>query len=77
MTDTYEAALARADTVGSARADDAAVSAQFCRDCLPLLVGAISSRLVWEGAQKRGLTFLQLGRLAGDPLAIDDLQWED
>lgn len=74
-TGAYEAALKRAKDKGVGRCDDAAAMAAFCQANLPILVGAVSPQLVWEGAQKKGLTFLELGRLVKDPMAIDDLQW--
>lgn len=72
----YTAALKRARDKGVGRCDDAAAMAAFCEANLAILVGAVSPQLVWEGAQKKGLTFRELGRLAGtDTRAVDDLQW--
>ncbi|MFF1298180.1 MULTISPECIES: hypothetical protein [unclassified Streptomyces] len=73
---TYEQALAEAAEKGSRRASDAAAMAQFCQANIHILVGAVSPQLVWEGAQKKGLTFLQFGRLCGkNPRAVEALQW--
>jgi hypothetical protein len=43
------------------------------------MVGAYSPRLVWEGAQKAGLTALQLHNICADKgfAALDDLQFGD
>lgn len=72
---TYEEALKEAKKVGAARASDAGLMALFCDANLQLLVGAVSPQLVWEGAQKRGMTTRDLATLCKDPLAVDDLQW--
>lgn len=72
----YDAALERAREKGVGVCDDAALMAFFCDVNLTFIVGAVAPRLVWEGAQKRGMTALELGRLAGkDPRAVDELQW--
>lgn len=74
--DTYEAALERAEAQGISQCDDAAAVAAFCKTNLPLIVGAVSPKLVWQGAQVKGLTLLELGRLAGsDPMEVEALQW--
>lgn len=73
---TYEEALAEARRVGVGVCSDAAAMAAFCAANVQLLCGAVSPRLVWEGAQRRGLSSLELGRLAGsDPKAVADLMW--
>ena len=73
---SYEAALHAGHEIGARRADDAALMALFCAGPLPTLVGAVSPELVWEGAQKRGLTTRALGKLANsDVMAVSDLQW--
>jgi len=73
----YAAALIEEARAGPANATDAQVMAGFCEYIMPLMVGAFSPRLVWEGAQKRGMTALELHNLcaAKDFRAIDDLQW--
>jgi hypothetical protein len=73
----FAAALAAGNKVGAANATDAQSMAMFCEDIMQLMVGAFSPRLVWEGAQKAGMTTLQLHELcdAKDLHAIDDLQW--
>lgn len=73
---TWEQALAEAERIGTSRCSDAAVMAQFCQGSIHILIGAVSPQLVWEGAQKKGLTFLEFGRLCGgDRRAVEALQW--
>lgn len=72
----YQAALKAANKVGASHAADAGVMALFCATSLQILVGAASPELVWDGAQKRGMTALELAKLAQkDPLAVHDLMW--
>jgi hypothetical protein len=73
---SYKATLAAANKVGSARATDAGVMAQYCATTLQVMVGAASPELVWEGAQKKGMTALELAELAiENPAAVHDLMW--
>lgn len=55
---------------------DAQIMAVFCEDILPYIVVTVSPRLVWEGAQKHGLTTDHLVDLClrRNLAAIDDLQ---
>ena len=72
----YDAALRRARKDGAGRCDDAAAMAAFCSTSIQLLLGAVSPQLIWVGAQKEGLTLLELGRLcSSDPAAVEKLQW--
>lgn len=73
----YATALIAYGKAGAANATDAQVMAGFCEDTMQLLVGAFSPRLVWEGAQKAGMTALELHNLCADKnlRALDDLQW--
>jgi hypothetical protein len=71
----YDEALARYRRDGASKADDAALMAAFCEHDLQLLVGAVSPKLVWSGAQKHGLTALQLTKMTTGPMAVSDLQW--
>ena len=73
----YAKALIDGAKVGAARATDAQVMAMFCEHTMQLVVGAVSPRLVWEGAQRSGLTALQLHNLCADRnlSALDDLQF--
>jgi hypothetical protein len=76
LTRTYEDALAKAETVGAAHADDAGLMALFCENNLQIVVGAVAPKLVWEGAQRKGMTARDLARLAGkDPIAVGELMW--
>lgn len=73
---TYKDALREARTVGAAHASDAAEMALFCAGPLQLLAGAVSPRLVWEGAQKRGLTTQDLAAMClREATAVAELQW--
>jgi hypothetical protein len=48
----------------------------FCESSLQILVGAVSPKLVWEGAQAKGLTTRDLAKLAHEGWrGVDDLQW--
>jgi hypothetical protein len=73
----YATELTAGRRAGSANATDAQAMALFCEDVMPLMVGALSPRLVWEGAQKAGLTGLQLHEMCHrrDLAALDDLQF--
>lgn len=76
MSDSYASALARGKSIGASRADDIALMALFCAGPLQTLVGAVSPQLVWEGAQKKGLTTRKLTALcAKNVMAVDGLQW--
>jgi hypothetical protein len=73
---TYQEALAEAARVGTSRCTDPALMATICKNVLPITVGAIAPQLVWEGAQKQGLTTKQLVDLAAkDVFAVSDLMW--
>lgn len=75
-TGAYADALERERKQGSGACDDAAAMAGYCRNILQIMVGAASPQLVWEGAQAKGMTLLELARLAGDdPLAVHELMW--
>lgn len=69
--------LTAGNRIGAANATDAQNMAMFCDTTMQFMVGAFSPRLVWEGAQKAGLTALQLHKLCHEKnlRAIDDLQW--
>jgi hypothetical protein len=59
----YAAALLGYDRAGASKASDAQLMAGFCEDTLQTLMGAFSPRLVWEGAQREGMTALALAAL--------------
>ena len=73
----YATALIAGDRAGAVDSTDAQIMAAFCEDVMQILVGAFSPRLVWEGAQKAGMTALELHNLCAkkDLGALDDLQW--
>jgi hypothetical protein len=74
----FAAALIEEGRVGPANATDSQAMAGFCEYIMPMMVGgAFSPRLVWEGAQKSGMTTLELHKLCHEKnlRAIDDLQW--
>jgi hypothetical protein len=73
----YAEALTVLDEAGPTDATDAQSMAGFCEDVMQLMVGAFSPRLVWEGAQKAGLTTLELHEICHrkDLAKLDDLQW--
>jgi hypothetical protein len=72
----YAKALAAATKAGARHTDDAGLMALFCADTLQHLVGAVSPQLVWEGAQRSGLSTADLRDLcATDFMAVDELQW--
>ncbi|ASU83548.1 hypothetical protein CDO52_12800 [Nocardiopsis gilva YIM 90087] len=73
---TYEEALAEVATVGAVQQSDAALMASYCDGPMQLMVGAASPKLVWEGAQKKGLSAHDLVILGQtDPLAVHELMW--
>lgn len=73
---SYETTLKRARKVGASHIDDAGLMAMFCDSILQTLVGAASPSLVFEGAQKAGLTTAQLNALClDDPSYVHELMW--
>lgn len=74
--DTYEAALARAKRDGISHCDDVALMASFLSGSAQTLIGAVSPKLVWEGAQAKGMTTKELTQLIHlDPLQAAELMW--
>lgn len=73
----YRAALKSGRKRGMAHATDAELMATFLEGTLQIMAGALSPELVWDGAQKAGLTALQVGALVAKPdlKALDDLMW--
>ena len=73
----FATALIAGDKAGAVDSTDPQLMAAFCEDVMQILVGAFSPRLVWEGAQKAGMTALELHNLCAkkDLDALDDLQW--
>lgn len=73
---SYDQALKEGREIGASKAPDDALMALYCESVLQRIVGAVSPRLVYEGAQKSGIGSQELSRLcATDPRAVDDLQW--
>jgi hypothetical protein len=72
----FAAALQREADLGSGRCDDAAAMAGFLDGCAQTLLGAVSPRLLWEGAQHVGLTSMEMASLIhGNPAMAMDLMW--
>ncbi|MFJ8563069.1 hypothetical protein ACIRD0_37550 [Streptomyces microflavus] len=72
---TYEEAL-KASESGVAHAADHAFMASFCAGTLQTLCGAVSPKLVWEGAQARGLSTTELAEMCSTrPHEVAGLQW--
>lgn len=72
----FDVALERCRKVGASRATDDELLAAFCKDNLPHIVGAVSPKLVWEGARKRGMSTKELAAMAAtDVIGVSDLQW--
>ena len=73
---TWEQALAEAKERSICGAGDPALMAALCDGAAQTLLGAVSPKLIWEGAQKQGLDTAQLTVLIDrDPMAACDLQW--
>lgn len=72
----YAAALQREADQGSGRCDDAAAMADFLDSLAQTLMGAVSPRLLWQGAQHVGLTNLEMAHLIQlRPDVAMDLMW--
>lgn len=72
----FAAALQREADTGSGRCDDAAAMAGFLDSTAQFLLGAVSPRLLWEGAQHVGLTNLEMAYLIQlCPAVATDLMW--
>lgn len=77
-THAYYDALRDGRTAGASKASDEQVMALFLESSVQILLGAVSPKLIWEGAQRRRMTALELTRLIGtDPEAARDLMWDD
>ncbi|MEV7684047.1 hypothetical protein AB0O64_36760 [Streptomyces sp. NPDC088341] len=73
---SYAQALAEAEQHSVSKCSDPALMASLCDGPLQTLVGAVAPQLVWEGAQKKGLTSKELLHLCHtDPLAVSELMW--
>lgn len=75
---TFSEALGQAAREGVSHCGDAALMASFLFANAQILLGAVSPELVWDGAQKRGLSTRQLLDLIHSyPAAAADLMWEE
>ncbi|KXO91065.1 Uncharacterised protein (plasmid) [Tsukamurella tyrosinosolvens] len=73
---TFTQALAELKAEGAAHASEAAVIAGLCDGPLQTVCGAVSPKLVFDGAMKKGLSVTEFSHLmATDPRAIADLMW--
>lgn len=74
----YEWALKSGKKVGASKATDAQLMAMILDGSVQYLLGAVSGKMLWEGAQKKGLTTAQLMELIhDDPQAAIDLMWAE
>lgn len=72
----YEDVLKKGLEVGASHASDSELMAMFCDSTIQLLCGAVSPKLVWEGAQNKGMTSLELAEMANnDPSGVAELMW--
>lgn len=71
----YHEALVAYGVEGAGKCSDAALMAGFCQNTIQHLVGAVSPKLVWQGAQRKGLTTKELVELCSTSRAVSDLQW--
>lgn len=72
----YEQTLKNAQSVGASRANNEEMLALFCAGPLQTLCGAVSPKLVFQGAQTKNLTYSELANLAAtDAMAVADLMW--
>jgi hypothetical protein len=73
---TYYDALAAGRKVGARNATDVQFMAMFCDSSAQILCGAVSPKLIWEGAMGKSMTAKQLADLMTDnPTAAADLMW--
>lgn len=74
---TYEKALAAGRKTGASKADDVQLMAMLLDSTARLLLGAVSPKLIFEGAQKKGMSSQELMKLVNDdPVAASELMWE-
>lgn len=73
---TYDEALTSLRRIGAAHADTAGQIAGLCSSALQITCGALSPKLVYEGAMKRGLTAKEFSAMMStDPRSVEELQW--
>jgi len=72
---TYEEFLKSGKKAGAAHCSETELLAWICSG-LQLTCGAVSPKLVFEGARKKGLTAIDIAKLVHDsPLEIEELMW--
>ena len=72
----YEKTLAAGQRTGASRATDPRLMAMFCESTIQIICGAVSPKLVWEGARKKGLSANALLALsASAPMEVAELMW--
>jgi hypothetical protein len=72
---TYEEAL-KAAKGNIAHCDDAPLMAAMLDSTAQILLGAVSPKLIWQGAQAKGISTLELSSLISrDPGKARDLMW--
>jgi hypothetical protein len=77
MSQTYAEALASGRKTGASRCTDQEATAMLLDGCAQILLGAVSPKLIWQGAMSRGMTQLEVAALIhDDPQAACDLMWE-
>lgn len=73
---SYSAALAEAHLLGAAQCSNPALMAQFLDANVSFLIGAVSPELIWNGAQKQGMTAKAVVDLVyADPMAAAHLMF--
>lgn len=72
----FAAALQRQATQGASHCDDAAAMAGLLESAAQIMLGGVSPRLLWEGAQHLGLTALEMNALmVKNPQLASELMW--
>jgi hypothetical protein len=77
MAKSYEEALAAGIKTGAAHCAEPELMAMFVDSAAQTLIGpGVSPKLLWQGAQKKGLTTLELAELISeDALKASELMW--
>lgn len=72
----YAQALASGRKTGASRCTDSEALAMLLEATAQILLGAVSPKLMWQGAMHRGLTQLQVAAMIrDDPEAARNLMW--
>jgi len=76
MIQTYAEALKSGRKAGASHCTDTELLAGLLDSTAQILLGAVSPRLMWEGAMAKGLTSKQvMTMIRDDPQAAADLMW--